>query len=530
MYWQTESQLKDLIKLLVSWESRSGTQGEIDFPYKLKNEIETNIPSGNNISVDLIDAGLSRNSVAASYINESNKNTVVLISHFDTVHTDEFGKNEHLAFDVDKLTSYYKENKLNFNSIIQEDIESDEYIFGRGIMDMKMGLALHLNILEVATLERWPVNIVVLTVPDEEVDSAGMRSAVSYLNDFRDGHDLNYSLIMNSEPSFSLHPDDDKYYIYTGSIGKIMPATLFYGVETHAGEPLKGLNALYMSSYLTKNLEFTDVFKEEDMGETTPPPMTLKTMDLKNDYSTQTTNHVANLSNVFTLKQQADDIFVKYSELVNKSMNELQSDYETISHSNNLKKPYKVKVMSYTELLSYSTEKLGEPRVREITDLYANNELLDDRVRSTMIIDDLMEECRELAPIAINYFAPPYYPPVNNTNDELIQEITAYAEKELNKNDIDVDVINYFNGISDLSYVAYQGDSESWKTYEANTPVWGETYTIPFKGMETLNTPFVNIGPFGKDPHKLTERLNKESAFKITPDLLQNLILNFFGK
>ena len=528
MHWQTESQLEDLIKLLVSWDSRSGTQGEIDFPYKLKNEIESKITSENTY-VDLIDSGLSRNALAASYINETNKNTVVLISHFDTVHTEEFGKNESIAFDVDKLTDFYKNNNQNFNTGIREDIKSEAFLFGRGIMDMKMGLALHLHILEVAAHEKWPVNILVLTVPDEEVDSAGMRHSIGYLNDVRERHQLNYSLIMNSEPSFSLHPDDDKYYIYTGSIGKIMPATLFYGVETHAGEPLKGLNALYMSSYLTKNMEFTDLFEETDMGETTPLPITLKTMDLKNDYSTQTTNHVANLSNVFTLKQQADDIFTKYTQLVNESMNELQSDYEKITQANNLKKPYKINTMSYTELLSYSVEKLGEARVREIKDLYMSNEFLDDRVISTLIIDDLMEECRELAPIAINYFAPPYYPPVNNTEDELIQEITAYAKNELNGNNIDVDVINYFNGISDLSYVAYQGDNESWKTYESNTPVWGETYTIPFKDMEALNTPFVNIGPFGKDPHKLTERLNKESAFKTTPRLLQKLILHFFG-
>lgn len=529
MNWQSEKQLEALIKLLVSWDSRSGTKGEIDFPHKLKNELTAKLGMLENLNVDLIDSGLSRNAVAASYVNENNENTVVLISHFDTVHTEEFGKNEHLAFDVDALTEYYKENAGNFKPEIQEDITSDAYLFGRGIMDMKMGLALHLNILEKALHDSWPVNIIVLTVPDEEVDSAGMRSAVRYLNDFRETHRLHYSLILNSEPSFSLHPDDDQYYIYTGSIGKIMPATLFYGVETHAGEPLKGLNALYMSAYLTKNLEFSNVFEETDMGEKTPPPLTLKALDLKNDYSTQTTNHVANLSNVFTLRQQADEIFDKYNALVDQSMTELQTDYEQMAEANAVSRPYKVGTMSYTDLHAYAVRKIGTSKVREIIEFYTNNEFIDDRIRSTMIIDDLMEECRELAPVAINYFAPPYYPPVNNTDHELIRRITAHTEKELNEKDIDVNIINYFNGISDLSYVAYQGDEESWKAYEANTPVWGETYTIPFKEMELLDTPFINIGPFGKDPHKMTERLHKESAFNVTPAILQNVILEFFG-
>ncbi|CAM4238002.1 M20/M25/M40 family metallo-hydrolase [Lacicoccus alkaliphilus] len=527
MNWQSESQLEDLIKMLVRWDSRSGTQGEIDFPHKLKAEMEATLPR-EHLNIDLIDSGRARHALTAAYMKEANADTVILISHFDTVHTDEFGKNEHMAFDVDALTRHYEAHRAGFKPDVVKDIASGEYLFGRGIMDMKMGLALHMNILERAIHESWAVNVIVLTVPDEEVDSAGMRHAVAHLNAFRETHGLTYSLILNSEPSFSLHPDDDKYYIYTGSIGKIMPATLFYGVETHAGEPLKGLNALYMSAYLTKNLEFSDVFREEDMNESTPPPITLKTMDLKNDYSTQTTNHVASLSNVFTLKQQADEIFGKYEGLVNDSMAELQRDYERIMETNAVSRPFEVTVMSYTELSRYAVEKLGEARVREIMDLYTGNDFLDDRVRSTMIIDDLMEECRELAPVAVNYFAPPYYPPVNNTGDPLIQSITDYTEETLGSRDIDVSVINYFNGISDLSYVAYQGDAESWKSYEANTPVWGETYTIPFKDMEALDTPFINIGPFGKDPHKLTERLHKESAFKTTPTLLQDIIRHFF--
>jgi len=34
--WQTAKQLEDLLCELVSWQSETGTQGEIDFPYKFK--------------------------------------------------------------------------------------------------------------------------------------------------------------------------------------------------------------------------------------------------------------------------------------------------------------------------------------------------------------------------------------------------------------------------------------------------------------------------------------------------------------
>ncbi len=40
-------------------------------------------------------------------------------------------------------------------------------------------------------------------------------------------------MFLNSEPSFSQKAADEKHYIYSGTIEKIMPAALFYGKETH---------------------------------------------------------------------------------------------------------------------------------------------------------------------------------------------------------------------------------------------------------------------------------------------------------
>ena len=42
-------------------------------------------------------------------------------------------------------------------------------------MDMKAGLMLHLSLIELATVEQWDINLVLITVPDEEVNSSGMR-------------------------------------------------------------------------------------------------------------------------------------------------------------------------------------------------------------------------------------------------------------------------------------------------------------------------------------------------------------------
>lgn len=60
--------------------------------------------------------------------------------------------------------------------------------------------------------------------------------------------------------------------------------------------------------------------------------------------------------------------------------------------------------------------------------------------------------------------------------------------------------------------------------FEENLPVSPKTYSIPFKEMKKLNAPVMNIGPFGRDAHKLTERLHMKNAFEELPILLEDVI------
>ena len=68
-----------------------------------------------------------------------------------------------------------------------------------------------------------------MAVPDEEVNSVGMRAAVPRLLDLAREHNLDYKTVLNSEPMFSRHPGDQNKYIYTGSIGKVLPG--FFATE-----------------------------------------------------------------------------------------------------------------------------------------------------------------------------------------------------------------------------------------------------------------------------------------------------------
>lgn len=531
MLWQTPSQLEGLLTELVSWDSRSGTRGEILFPFKLKEELfKLQYFEDHPAHIELFDAGDERNTLTALYKSPEATDTIIFISHFDTVHTGEFTGVEDLAFKPHELTEHFKRNADDFKEDLKKDILSGEYLFGRGTMDMKMGLALQMHLLERAVEEDWPVNVLLTAVPDEEVDSAGMRKAADKYDYLRDKHDLDFSLFLNCEPSFTQRPNDSNHYIYSGSIGKIMPSALFYGVETHAGEPLKGLNAHYMASFLTQEMELNHAFKEEAYGETTPLPISLQVNDLKRDYSTQTSNHVAALYNVFTFEQSAEDVFDKFNEIAISAMDKCSTGHNNILHREDVHGETSIEVMTYDRLFQYTVNKIGEEKVNGIIDRLVTDDTLDDREKSFAIADTFIQHCKELAPVVITLFTPPYYPSVNNSDNALVKEISDFTMDTLREQDIDTKVIHHFNGISDLSYVAFEDDDDSSATYGDNTPVWGRTYSIPFDKIKRLQTPFINIGPYGKDAHKISERLHKENAFVTMPRFLSEMIEQFFVK
>ena len=155
MKWNSKKQLEDLLCEIVSWESRTGTEGEISFAHKIKNKLmDLEYFQTNASHIQFHGAGKGRNAVSALYKHENTQKTITLISHFDTVHTEEFGVLGNLAFNPRKLTKRFRTIVEQLPESARQDVISGEYLFGRGTMDMKMGLVLHfLHLLEIASIE-----------------------------------------------------------------------------------------------------------------------------------------------------------------------------------------------------------------------------------------------------------------------------------------------------------------------------------------------------------------------------------------
>ncbi len=62
-------------------------------------------------------------------------------------------------------------------------------------------------------------------------------------------------------------------------------------------------------------------------------------------------------------------------------------------------------------------------------------------------------------------------------------------------------------------------DKASIDALKNNTPSWGFKYTHPFDAIKSINVPVANIGSFGHDGHKYTERVHMEHTFQVVPNL-----------
>ncbi len=87
--------------------------------------------------------------------------------------------------------------------------------------------------------------------------------------------------------------------------------------------------------------------------------------------------------------------------------------------------------------------------------------------------------------------------------------------------------VHYFNGISDSSYLNFSGDMSQIVTYQQNAPNFNQTYSDSFEAIQVISAPTIFCGPIGKDAHKLSERLHKNSAFIELPFVLTRIVKSY---
>lgn len=546
--WKDAEGLKGLALKLVGQNSISGTKNEVamaELIYDLLSEVPYFKENSQNLFLGPVENDfLGRNFVAGLVEGKGkSKDTLVLVGHLDTVDIQDFGPLKEYAFDPIEYTKRLDPDKLYKDA--REDLLSGEWLFGRGLQDMKTGVAWQMALLEeYSAMDDFDGNLLFLAVPDEESNSAGMLAGIPFINKLVEERDLNPIAALNCEPNFGAYPGDNNKYVYSGTVGKLLPGFYFVGKETHVGECLAGVNVNLIASEFMSRLDVNTDLSDEVEGEVTVPPTCLRYKDSKDLYSVQTPITSIAYYNLQTMQMSPKEALEKLKKIGEEAMHaaiekvKVQgARYQDMSGLPVEIPNYNPKVISYTELYEIAKKEHGEKLDKHIENClneWKKDKDLDERELSTKLVAEVHSFCPDREPMIVMFFAPPYYPhvgfkgknPFENKIAEITDKLIEKAEKDFGEKILKQ---KYFQGLCDLSYFALQ-DAEAVIDYLIpNTPTWGVRYKLPIEEMKKLNLPVLNFGPHGKDAHKFTERLLLKYSYETGPKLLRFLVNEIFS-
>ncbi|MGB5822723.1 MAG: M20/M25/M40 family metallo-hydrolase [Proteocatella sp.] len=491
--------------------------------------------------IELSDDKLKRKSIMAIVRGKKSdsKKTVLMIGHTDTVGISDYGNLKQWAHKPYELTEKFKE--LELPPEVKKDLDSGEYLFGRGLFDMKTGDAVIMTIMEELSddIDNFEGNLIFCGVCDEEGNSRGMLSCVPELVKIQESEHLEYTALLDTDYMTSEYEGDENKYVYVGTVGKIMPTFYVVGKETHVGEAFKGLDPNQISAAIINRVNLNTEYCDVVDGEVSLPPITLKNKDLKPEYSCQIAKTAYLYFNYSTQSSTPDEVLLKMKKAAEDSFEEvirrLNSQYEAyckLAKREFQKLPWEPRVLTYEELYSKVKLEMGEEldiKLEKYMDELMEKEEYDIRDRSMKIAEYVHSLWSDRNPVVIVYFTPPYYPHVyvEGSTEKEKNLLNAVADA-VEKTDTDYKVVykKFFPYISDLSYASAPKDPKIIASVKMNMPGFGKTYKLPLEDMQKLDLPVLDIGAFGKDAHKFTERIEKRYSFEVTPELVHRTIMN----
>jgi arginine utilization protein RocB len=465
--------------------------------------------------------------------------TLILMHHHDAVDAFDYGGLEKWAYDPPALQSALHDVALSREA--RQDLESGQWLFGRGTGDMKGGAAIQLVLLEEYTARPdFKGNILLLSVPDEESLSVGMRGSLRLLIDLKARFNLNYRILINSEPHAK---EQDRYgTFHIGSAGKILPVVYVRGKKTHIGHIYQGFNPVLLLSEIVLQTELNTDYAGLVRGEVPPPPCWSYLRDRKEVYDASIPPSAGGYLSLIHLKSTPIELMrqlkTSCETAFDRVIEKIQQSHAAYSRKKNEQAPapcWTVNVRTFAELYQQAVNDAGRTFQTAYDTFLASivSEIEQQRLNmpeaTFQIIEMTLEYVKDLAPMVVLALCPPYYPPIHNDDfadlPASVQNLTDHLIRFARSRWQEVyKITNYMMGITDLSYAGLPRGENIAPYIGANMPLWQKTYDIPFADMQALSIPVINIGPWGKDHHKFTERVYKTDLYERTPALVEGAI------
>ena len=532
------SEIRELLYELVSVQSDTGTKLEVKMGEKIFDIIRRNEYFAKHPELCGMESGgdfLGRSVVWALKKGSTNR-TVILSGHYDAVEIDSYGELKPYALEPDELKKRLKEVVRSDNAALAAT-EDNNWLFGRGAADMKAGIAINLHAL--FTTENAEASVLFAAVCDEENLSAGCRTIMPLLSELRRRFGLDYRLCVITEPQLSSPDEPNKFSVYCGGTGKMLPMIMAKGKLAHCAQNIEGLNAAYMLAEAVRNIELNPELMSSDLGISTQSPSFQIMKDMKTTYDVSMPEYAVGCANILFLGEgRQREIMEKLRDICLDSFKNVMTRYNATFDicknkglvTESLRLKAEPVVMSFSELCGKVKEVKGEGYAEFIKEKEAelaekiNSGELNMQQAAAAHIRTMIEASLIDYPAFVIGMAPPYYPA--NSNEHLDCDISVFEEavREVvtGRYGYELDMMPYLPGMADISYMSCTNPAAE-KALMEQLSVPRSLYDIPFDDIAALNIPCYNLGPHSGNVHQMLERVWLPDVEKGVPETIAKI-------
>lgn len=440
-----------------------------------------------------------------AHVAGTSRRVSLLLGHHDTVEAGEFaalGRPEGAAIAFaparlrDALLAHAERHGAPESVVADLDEERERpgtWMFGRGALDMKSGLAAAAAALHALAAGEAPrTGVLFASCPDEEADSAGMRAFAEALPRWLSERGLEMAGVLNTD--FTLGP-----HAHEGAMGKLRALLWVIGTPTHVGAPFAGVDAALVAAALARELPLAAALADGDALRSGPSAAVLRLRDLKERYDVQTAREAVLELNVLTMTRGPDAALLAVRDAACAALETLAKEVRARAGAASAWTT-PPPVLTFGELVAAAggpeaARALGDPSALALTELRA-----------------LARRAAITGPCVVVALLPPFYPHAAAGGTEFSRAIGEALA------DSGIPIRGAYPFITDAALVA--GDARLAAAAARWTPE-AMRHALP---APPLGAPMVNVGPWGRDAHGLWERVRCDWAFERLPALLVRLL------
>lgn len=542
--WDPTELTRRLSVAMTEWQSESGTGGEAAFGERLAGLIRT-LPyfAAHPDQVRLLPSHDGTMNVVA-LMRGNGRRTLAFAGHYDTVPVANYRELAHLACQPEPLLEALISDLRSRALSPQEekalaDFESGDFLPGRGLLDMKSGLAAGLSVIDHFSRQA-PIdgNLLFIATPDEERNSRGMRAMRDALPALAAEWDLDIVGGINLDSTSDQGDGAEGRAIYAGTIGKLLPFAHVIGQPSHASYPFDGASAHLIAAEILRRVEANPALCDTGHGELSPPPICLEGKDFRGGYDVTTPDKVWLAFNWLFHSWQPDHLFDRFNAVVREGMDWAISGLAAHAEAYAALGGAKPAVIDDGVMLTFEelkarafatggaeAETRFAARAEEVA--RAGNPL----VASRELADLLVEEARITGPGVVTGFAGLAYPPTridpaSGTGKTLWDAIEEARLATGVDDGVEIRHRAIFTGISDMSYFGHKPAAQAAEAVAGNT---AHPAYVDRPPADALSFPVVNIGPWGREYHQRLERVHAPYAFRQLPRFLARIVTAWSG-